>query len=172
MLIYLQMIETEQDRSKFERIYLQYRNLMYHAAYSILHNEEDAEDAVHHAFVKVAENINKISEAVCPKTAAYVVTIVENKAIDLYRRKKKHPSVPLEQETIGLAIEYTGENELARCIAALPAVYRQVLMLKYYHGYSTKETAKLLSLSTANVSKIEQRAKAKLEILCREAGVL
>ncbi|MGN0999030.1 MAG: RNA polymerase sigma factor [Faecousia sp.] len=172
MLIYLQMIETEQDRSKFERIYLQYRNLMFSAAFSVLHNPEDAEDAVHHAFVKVAENIDKISEAVCPKTAAYVVTIVENKAIDLYRRKKKHPSVPLEQETMGLAIEYTGENEVARCIAALPAGYRQVLMLKYYHGYSTKETAKLLSLSTANVSKIEQRAKAKLEILCREAGVL
>ena len=91
MLIYLQMIETEQDRSKFERIYLQYRNLMFSAAFSVLHNPEDAEDAVHHAFVKVAENIDKISEAVCPKTAAYVVTIVENKAIDLYRRKKKHP---------------------------------------------------------------------------------
>ena len=73
---------------------------------------------------------------------------------------------------MGLAIEYTGENEVARCIAALPAGYRQVLMLKYYHGYSTKEIAAMLSLSTANVSKIEQRAKAKLEILCREAGVL
>lgn len=38
---------------------LQYRGLMYHVAYEILHNEQDAEDAVHHAFVKIAENIKK-----------------------------------------------------------------------------------------------------------------
>lgn len=172
MLICLQTMESEQDRSKFEKIYLQYRNLMYSAAYAVLRNEEDAEDAVHLAFVKVAENIDKISEPVCPKTAAYVVTIVENKAIDLYRRKKKHPTVPLEPETAGLPVAYNGENGLARCMAALPARYRQVLMLKYYHGYSVKEIAKMLNLSAANVSKIEQRAKAKLEILCKEAGVL
>lgn len=172
MLIYLQMIETEQDRSKFETLYLQYRHLMFSAAYAILQNKEDAEDAVHQAFVKVAENMGKISEAVCPKTASFVVTIVENKAIDLYRRKKRHQSVPFEEETVGLSIEYTGENELARCMAALPAKYRQVLMLKYYHGYNVTEIAKMLNLSTANVQKIEQRAKAKLEALCKEAGVL
>lgn len=171
MLIYLQLIDSPRDRSKFEKIYYAYRDKMYAAAFAILHNEEDAEDAVHHAFVKVAENIEKIFEVECPKTAAYVVTIVENKAIDLYRKKKKHPTVPLD-DMAGLDIQYTGENELARCIAALPARYRQILMLKYYHGYSTREIAKMLSLSTANVSKIEQRAKAKLEILCKEAGVL
>lgn len=171
MLVYLQMIDAPQERSKFEKIYYAYRDKMYAAAFAILHNEPDAEDAVHQAFVKVAENIEKIFEVACPKTAAYVVTIVENKAIDLYRRKKKHPTVPLD-DMAGLDIQYTGENELARCIAALPARYRQILMLKYYHGYSTREIAKMLSLSAANVSKIEQRAKAKLEQLCKEAGVL
>lgn len=172
MLIYLQMIETEQERAKFETVYLQYRNLMFSAAYAILQNREDAEDAVHQAFVKIAENMGKISEAVCPKTASFVVTIVENKAIDLYRRKKNHPTLPLEEEAMGLAVEYSGENELARCMAALPAKYRQVLLLKHYHGYSVKEIARMLNLSAANVQKIEQRAKAKLEVLCKEAGVL
>ena len=85
MLIYLMMIESPEDSSKFEMIYYQYRALMYHIAYKILNNEHDAEDAVHSAFVKVAENISKIENAVCPKTQSYVVTIVENKAIDLYR---------------------------------------------------------------------------------------
>ena len=33
MLIYLQMIETGEDRSKFEEIYYEYRNLMYFIAY-------------------------------------------------------------------------------------------------------------------------------------------
>lgn len=81
MLIYLQMLETPEEKSLFEQIYLEYCGLMFHVAYEILHNEQDAEDAVHQAFVKIAENIKKIDAPVCPKTHSYVVTIVEHQAI-------------------------------------------------------------------------------------------
>ena len=64
MLIYLQIIETDEDKSKFEQIYETYRGLMFHTAFKVLTHEQDAEDAVHHAFVKIAENITKISEPV------------------------------------------------------------------------------------------------------------
>ena len=56
MLIYLQMISSDTDKSAFEQIYNTYRGLMYHVAYARLHHTADAEDAVHHAFVKIAEN--------------------------------------------------------------------------------------------------------------------
>ena len=58
MLIYLQTIETDKDKSKFEQIYDAYRGLMFHVAFKILEQEQDAEDAVHHAFVKIAENLS------------------------------------------------------------------------------------------------------------------
>lgn len=60
MLIYLQIIETDEDKSTFEQIYEAYRGLMFHAAFKVLTHEQDAEDAVHYAFVKIAENIIKI----------------------------------------------------------------------------------------------------------------
>ena len=47
MLIYLQMIETPEDRSKFEIIYEEYRDMLYTRANGILHNKMDAEDATH-----------------------------------------------------------------------------------------------------------------------------
>ena len=50
MMIYLQMIDTPEDRSKFEFLYMEYRGLMFHVANKILHNEQDAEDTVHQAF--------------------------------------------------------------------------------------------------------------------------
>ena len=56
-------------------------------------------------------------------------------------------------------------------MAALPAHYRQVL-LKHHHGYTIKEIARMLSLTEANAYKIEQRARARLEELCKEAGIL
>ena len=33
MIVYLQMIETDEDKSKFEEIYQEYRNLMYYVDY-------------------------------------------------------------------------------------------------------------------------------------------
>lgn len=46
MLIYLQSIADPQDRNKFEQLYIQYKQLMFCVANSILRNEYDAEDAV------------------------------------------------------------------------------------------------------------------------------
>lgn len=172
MMLYMQMIETPAQRSKFEQIYTQYKQLMYATAYSIVRNEQDAEDAVHQAFLAILKNISKISDPVCPKTRGYVVTIVENTAINIYRKKKRHPLVPLDDQAVGLVIEYQGDNELARCMARLPARYRQVLLLRYHHGYTVSEVAKILGLSNANAYKLEQRAKAMLETMCKEAQIL
>ena len=172
MLVYLQMIETEEDRSKFTEVYIAYRGLMYHVAYEILQNVEDAEDAVHQAFVKIAENINKIDAAVCPKTKSYVVTIVENRAIDVQRFRSRHQEVPYNDGAEGLSVEYTGSFVIAQCLSRLTPRYREVLILKHRHGYTNKEIAKMLDLTEANAIKLEQRAKAKLFELCKEEGVL
>ena len=157
---------------KFEQIYLRYRNLMYYVAEQILHNPQDAEDAVHNAFVYLAENLQKISDPMCPKTKSYVATIVESKAIDIYRKKQRHPQVPWEEETVGISVEYTQGHTIAACMGQLPARYREALTLKYTHGYTSKEIGKLMGITAANAEKLIQRAKAKLEILCREEGLL
>ena len=34
MLLYLQMLETPEEKSLFEQIYLEYRGLMYHVEYA------------------------------------------------------------------------------------------------------------------------------------------
>lgn len=165
MMIYLQMIDTPEDRSKFEFLYMEYRGLMFHVANKILHNEQDAEDTVHQAFLKVAENIEKIGDPKCPKTQGYIVTIAENKAIDLYRRRQKRQVVELSDDLPGVTAIYEGENTLAACILKLPARYREVILLRYYQGYSVKEVAAILGLSLSAASKLNQRAKDRLREL-------
>ena len=134
MLIYLMMIDSPEDQSKFEKVYLTYKGLMYHTAYKVLNNEEDAEDAVHNAFVKIAESISKIGEPVCPKTQVYVVTIVENKAIDLYRANQRRSKVIYLDEISGISVDENKMHGLAACMAKLPSRYRQVILLKYHQG--------------------------------------
>lgn len=172
MIIYLQMIDAPEEKHKFEILYTKYRGLMFYIANGILNNEQDAEDAVHTAFVSIAENIQKIEDPLCPKTKGYIVTIVENKAIDMYRRKQRLPQALFEEETAGLSVAYDGADAVARCFSLLPAQARQILLLKYRYGYDNREIAKILNISEANAIKRIQRAKQKLEELCLEEGLL
>lgn len=170
MFIYMMMIDSPEDQSKFEKIYSEYKGLMYYVAYKILNNKYDAEDAVHNAFIKIAENIHKIDEAVCQKTQNYVVTIVENKAIDTYRANKRKETVEYIDEMVGITVENHSLQGLAYCMAKLPPRYRQIILLKYYHGYNSKEISKQLDLTEANVIKLDQRAKKKIASNLQRGG--
>ena len=173
MFSYLMMlISTPENQSKFEIIYRHYGGLMYHIAYKILNHQQDAEDAVQQAFIKIAENIDKISKPVCPKTQSYIVTIVESKAIDCYRANKRRNTVEYNDEINGLSVPESNSSCLSECILKLPARYREVIILKYYHGLSCKEIASQLDISVANAIKLDQRAKHKLSRLCKEEGIL
>jgi len=170
MLIYLQMIETAADQSKFEAIYHEYRNLMFHVAFKRLQHIQDAEDAVHYAFVKIAENIKKI-DPVSPRTKQYVVTIVDNRVTDLLRWRSKHEELPYD-DTIRIATPSPLDRTdfLASCILKLPEQQRTVILLKYHHGYSLREIAKMLNISLFWAQKIDQRAKNLLRELYEEGG--
>lgn len=88
MLIYLNMIEDDRSKERFSEIYHEYKNLMFYAADQILHNEQDAEDAVHEAFLVVIDRLDTLWESKGPYIKAFVLAIVENKAIDLWRRRR------------------------------------------------------------------------------------
>ena len=172
MIVYLQMIDTPEDRSKFEQLYLEYRGLMFHTANQILHNEQDAEDAVHQAFLSISQHIQNIDQPISSKTRCYVVTITENKAIDQYRHRQKHPTVELQEGLAGVQVSYDGENLLAACILKLPARYREMILLRYHQGYSVKEAASLMGLSFSAASSLDQRAKRKLKELYEKENAL
>lgn len=154
MFLYLAMIDSDADKSKFEILYSEYKNLMYYTANRILRNSSDAEDVVHQAFLKVIEILDTISSPRCHKTRALLVTITEHKAIDLYREKQRRNVLPLAEEYIGAAP--------AAEIASLPPRYRSVLLLRYDCGYSNAEIAEILDTTEPNVRKLIQRAKEKL----------
>lgn len=60
--MYMSFIDSDDDREKFEIIYHEYRKRMVSVAYSILHNNEDAEDAVHETFIRIAKNMKAIDD--------------------------------------------------------------------------------------------------------------
>lgn len=170
MLIYLQMLESDDDKSKFMEIYTTYRGLMYHVAYERLQHEQDSEDVVHHVFVKIAENI-KIIEPVSPRTKQFVVTMVNNRVTDIFRSRGLHPTSSYDDELrICPSLEGDETDLLTECILQLTDQQQMVIWLKYVHGYTLREIAKLLGITLVWAQKIDQRAKKKLEALYRKGG--
>ena len=141
MLVYLAMIPTEEGRNKFALLYWEYRDLMFYLALRILGSQQDAEDAVQEALLRITEIIEKIHAPVCPETKALVGMIVEGKALDLYRRRRRQGAEPLEDWAPAQAgrppEEASSLRELtAQAMARLPARQRTVLLLKYDRGVS------------------------------------
>lgn len=173
MIIYLQMLETPEEKSKFEQIYLEYRNLMFYIANRILHDQHDSEDAVHEAFLKIIKIIDQIEDSKCPKTRNLTVIIVERVAIDIWRRRKRLQFIPIDDEDIGIVFTDNIENieiqsNLALAIAKLPARYRELLLLRYDNGFSETEITQIMSMSLSNVHKSIQRAKKRLQLILEE----
>lgn len=166
LLIYLSMIETEEDKNKFTLLYEKYIKLMFYVANQILKDDYLAEDTVHQTFVKIIEDLDKIAEIDCHKTRSYIVTMVRNCAINLYRERKNHMSVSLDDE-IELTNNYSFEVEdmdtLEQTIAKLPIIYKDILILKYVQEFSNAEISKSLGISEANVRKRLERARSKIQ---------
>ena len=171
MLIYLQLISEPEDRELFVQLYEKHRVAMFNRANRILHSKQDSEDAVHEAFLKIAENIEKISSLECHKRNKYIVTIIENKAINTYRAKRLHPTEPLFDLAEYAVVDAYEDGDFTRCILKLPHDYREVLLLKYDLGLSNKEIADALDISQALVRKRLQRARNALRRICKMEGI-
>lgn len=171
-------MRRQKDSEKLEQLYGLYEKKMYAVAYSILHNEWQAEDAVQDAFVRLFKNIRKIKNLEEEKTRAYVLRTIQNVAIDLYR--KNHISlqrtVSMEEKEIAderddmmsLISRIAGESILEEMLSRLPESYKEVIMLRCVHQLSAKETAAVLEISEALVRKRQQRAIKKLRTMMGE----
>lgn len=159
------------EDEKFEQVYNHYEKFVFVIANRVLHNFSDAEDAKQEAFLKIFLNTKKIDDPFSAKTRGYIAVIAERKAIDLLRKRKWYVSLESIENKIGLSIPPPGDDDVASCFSRLPPRYRHVLMLKYYYGFSVKEIAGIFDIKPATASKLDQRAKAKLEELCRKEGI-
>ena len=175
MLIYLSIIETKENKSKFEQIYNKYKQIMFFVANRVLRDEYLSEDAVHQAFLRIIDNLDKIDKIDCHKTKGFIVTIVENIAIDFYRKRKRENNISFDEVEFYIR-DIKNEsnliiNDVEEAILKLPISYSSVFRLKYSQGYSNKEISEILKISEENVRQRISRGKKKLaEILAKEAG--
>lgn len=178
LMIYISMLDTEEDKNIFVDLHDEYSQLMYKKAYGILRDSALAEDVVQESFIRIVENFNKIIKKKCPQTQKYFVNIVRSISIDVYRKRKKLQTLSFDEfeETIGddfkIPESLLDGLGIEKYLLQLPKSYYVILSLKYDDGYSYKEIATILDITEENVKKRLLRARNRLKKILIEKEVM
>ena len=165
------MIPTEEEKNTAEKIWEEHRPRMYAAAFSVLKNREDSEDAVMDAMSRIIGNIDRFAELDGNSIAALVTAYTRNTAIDIYKRNRRGTSEDLDgcfdisdgnADVEGLILISDRIDRLYGFLKTLPYIYSQTFMLKYYFGYSDAEISAAMKADRNTVRKRLTRVKKKL----------
>lgn len=179
MLSIFAVISNKEKRNKLEDLYTEYALYLYKVAYNILKDKYLAQDAVHEAFIKISNNIDKIFKIDCNKTKAFIVVIVRNISINLYNQRKKQSGLSFEElgddlSKSGQSVEETViSNEefskVADKIHKLHPSYADILLLKYYFYYKDEEISLILNITSENTRiRLHRARKCLLELLSQD----
>lgn len=146
------------SESEFTIAYDLYADALFRFAYFAVHDREIAKDLVADTFTKVWEYIAKGQAVTNIRALCYHV--LRNLIVDHWRKRK---SLSLDElvdagyDPIGTDGRVDEEQnseyvELRKAIETLPAVFQEVILLRYVEGYSPKEIAELLGISPSLVS--------------------
>jgi RNA polymerase sigma-70 factor, ECF subfamily len=100
-------------------------------------------------------------------TRAYLIGIARRKVTDTLRKRSRHPQEPLSPElphahSLEVSLEkQEAARQLRKLLDALPADWREVLLLKYVEELSLREIALALNRSEKAVNGLLQRARAE-----------
>lgn len=174
---YSNMLETEEDRNKMAQIYEEYSGLVFSIAKDFLKNQQDAEDAMHDTFLKIAKNIKGVEEITSHKTKGFVIIIVENVCKDFLKRKKIIKMSSFEQMEYEVAskddvesfvIENITSEVLHQVIDELEPIHQEIIILRYSNQLSYDEMAGILKITNSAARKRVQRARDILVKKLRE----
>ena len=173
MMILLFGVLSDEQRALVERIFREHRGRFLRISFKIVKSEETAEDVVSTAFVKIMDNIEKISDLPCPQMTAFCVTIVKNASVDVLRESRRsahldswdgvsdESSDDLADECIRNADVY----KLSGLIDRLDPDDRCFVYLRYAEEMEYKEIGRLLNISEDAAKKRGQRLVKKLRKL-------
>lgn len=143
-------------------------NLM-RVALSILHHNQDAEDAVATAMLKAYQSAGNLTKP--ERFSAWMMRILVLTCYDVLRQRRRE--TPVDDTSVYDAPVLEGaEGSVWESIRLLPDAYQKVLVLFYYEGFKAREIARILSMPLGTVLVQLSRGRSKLkEIMIEEKEV-
>lgn len=152
---------ADQDDAAFERLYDEFSNRVFRYAFTLLHNEHLAQEAMQETMVAVWKGAGRFEGRSKPST--WIFGIARNQALSLLRREKRasHGSPPERVEEDPIRRVHTQERVLA-ALGALSPDHREVVHLTFYEGLSYSEISSILDVPAGTVKSRMFHAKRRL----------
>ena len=159
---------------EFEELFREYCQFVYHTAYSVTGNRQDAEDVLQSMFLKLLQR--EFPSALMKSPRAYLHRAAVNLALNTVRSRKHKiivGDVELLEAPAPVGADGTSQDmrrNLLNAIARFRPRVVEVLVLRYEHNYSDAEIAKMLGKSRGTIAVTLNRARARLKKLLHAAS--
>ena len=165
-----------ENQFHFEKLYHEYKTLVFNVALNYLQNIEDAEEITQDVFVKVYNSLESFNQKSSHKTWIYRITI--NQSLDyikqrnsqkrffIFGKKSQNEAEYLNTTTFehpGILMENKEEAAiLFGVINTLTENQKTAFVLSKLDGLSNPEISEIMQLSVSSVESLIFRAKAAL----------
>jgi RNA polymerase sigma-70 factor (ECF subfamily) len=169
------------EKDLFHDLIRPYERSFFLQAYSILRNQEDAEETVQQAMMKIFSNLAQLTER--NKFKQWALRIIENEARMYRRKRRQHLYESIDQAATEAlderaffpkqfadwrdlpsdAVEKAEVREaVGKALADLPEIYREVFVLRDMQHLDVAETVEVLGIGESAVKTRLHRARLML----------
>lgn len=163
------MVEASDVRGALSAIYTHYARYLFAIAQRYVADDDKVNDVLQDAFVKVYSSISAFKWNGNGSLKAWLKRIVVNEALLAIRSETHHGTQPLDDnidvtDDDAALIDKVDTDVLMQSIRQLPTDYRSVFNLYVLDGYSHKEIAQQLGITTTASAVKLLRAKKILKM--------
>lgn len=171
-------IERERWAEAFDLVLREYQTKVFHLAFSILGNREQAEDAAQEVFIRVWRALPGYRAQASVST--WIYSIARNACLTALKSAGKRRTVSLEDPGTRAAAEKKGDPhksnsserphspDLRRLVGELSERQREVVILFYLEEKSYDEVSRLLGIPMGTVKTHLHRARKELALRWRK----
>ena len=147
------------DKKATEKVYFEYKNLMFFIIASYISNKDDIDDVLSETFIKAIESRSSLQNLDGIK--AFLVSIAKNKALDFLRKNHPIPCGDTIEEMYGE--EDRASDYLSSIEPLLSSKETIVIYLKAGFSYTWEEIVEITGIPNSSARKIYETAKEKIK---------
>ena len=162
-------------REEFEALLRKHFDALFYAALDMSGNPVDAEDLVQETSMKGLRRFDSFVEGTDFK--AWMMRILANTYIDLYRRRKREKPAGAEDAVLALAesesplrkgdLEFLLPDDIEKALGRLPEEQRAAIVLVDVNGLTNQEAAEALGWPLGTVNSRVYRGRMELRVILR-----
>ncbi|MFC2028436.1 RNA polymerase sigma factor [Chloroflexota bacterium] len=166
------------DLDSFNKLVLEYQDMVFNTAYRVMGEKEEAADATQEAFISAFTHINSFRGG---SFRSWLLRTVTNACYDILRKRKRRPTVPLEPLSVDEEVIESPtwiadtdispeekaetlelEHAIQHCLDNLPLDFRTVIVLADIQEMNYKEVSAAIKIPLGTIKSRLARARLRM----------